>query len=750
VSLFLSLFRGRTDVFPIRWENSKGKSGYSPACANEWKVVICQKPRIKCSDCPNQAFLPLTDAVAFDHLAGRKTIGIYPLLKDETCWFLAIDFDKENWKEDVKAFRATCNDLNVPVAIEVSRSGNGAHAWIFFEQRVPARLARELGSSLITRTCARIHQLSLTSYDRFFPNQDTLPKGGFGNLIALPLQKKPREYGFSAFVDERLQSFPDQWAYLASVQRMAPAQIERTVATARNADGVLGLSMPVTDEIDDDPWTLPPSGRRNDSPLAGPFPARVRIVSSNLLYIDKAGLPPPLLNRIIRLAAFQNPEFYKAQAMRFPTFDKPRVIGCAEIFPRHVGLPRGCWPDLEQLITEQGIKIELTDERSAGKSLDAKFVGKLTTNQALARSKIVEHETGILVAPTGFGKTVTAASVIARRKVNSLILVHRRQLVDQWREQLSAFLTFPSKAIGTIGGGARRPTGLVDIAVLQSLNRGGTVDDLVADYGQIVVDECHHISAFSFEQVLKAAKARYILGLTATPIRRDGHHPIIVMQCGPIRYRPTTSEGDSHLRHWVLPRQTAVKINGETTGIQEVYKRLVEDGARNDTIVEDVRQAIAEGRRPLVLTERTDHVESLAARFKDVAEHVIVFHGRLGHRRRQDRLEAMRQVANRGNWVIISTGRLIGEGFDHAPLDTLFLALPISWRGTLQQYAGRLHRKYEGKSDVRIYDYVDHAVPVLAKMYARRLRGYRAMGYALRDPIAGAGSELECVEPVST
>lgn len=742
ISLFLSLFRGQDDVHARRWENAKGKSGYAPACANEWQPRICQKPRIKCAECKNQTFLPLDNAAAYDHLAGRKTIGVYPLLKNETCWFLAIDFDEGTWREDVRAFVATCRDFNVPASMEISRSGKGAHAWVFFADPVPSRLARELGSAMITRTCARARHLSLRSYDRMFPNQDTLPKGGFGNLIALPLQKGPRDHGCSVFVDANLEPYRDQWAYLATIPRMTVAEVESAVGMAMRSDGILGLPIPVTDEREDDPWTLPPSPRRLDKPIAGPFPASVKVTISNLVYVEKEGLSQALVNRIIRVAAFQNPEFYKAQAMRLPTFDKPRVIGCAEDYPRHIGLPRGCMDELSALFQACGIRIELVDQRFHGTRIEVDFQGQLTDGQTQAVSKIRKHESGVLVAPTAFGKTVVAAAVIAERKVNTLVLVHRRQLVDQWRERLSTFLTLLKGDLGMIGGGKHNPTGVVDIAVMQSLYRENAVDDIVAAYGQVIVDECHHVSAFSFEQILKVAKARFVLGLTATPTRRDGHHPIIMMQCGPIRHRPQRSESNQALDHWVIPKSTGVQISDTSAGIQNVYKLLTRDDMRNKIIVEDVREALTARRKPLVLTERTEHVLDLADRLKDVADHVIVLHGRLGRRQRNERIESLARLKDQSGWVLIATGRLIGEGFDHAPLDTLFLALPISWRGTLQQYAGRLHRTHADKTDIRIYDYVDDRVAVLAKMYERRLRGYRAMGYTIRDAAVESGPNL--------
>ena len=337
VALFRRLFRGRTDVYPVRWESKAGKSGYAPACGNEWRAGVCEKPRIKCGDCAHRLFIPVADQIIYEHLSGHRTIGIYPLLADDTCYFLAVDFDAADWREDARAFVQTCRELDVPAALEISRSGNGAHVWLFFASAIPARAARQLGSAIISHTCARTRQLKLTSYDRLFPNQDTLPKGGFGNLIALPLQKKPREQGRSVFVDEQFQPYADQWAYLALVQPIRLEAIESAILRATGDAHPLDVTF-ISDEDQREPWNRPVAARKN---LPGPMPTSLTVTLANQIYIQKDQLPQPLANRLIRLAAFQNPEFYRAQAMRFPVWDKPRIIGCAENYPNHIALPRG-------------------------------------------------------------------------------------------------------------------------------------------------------------------------------------------------------------------------------------------------------------------------------------------------------------------------------------------------------------------------------------------------------------------------
>jgi superfamily II DNA or RNA helicase len=738
IALFRRLFRGREDVYARRWEGKTGKSGYSPACAQEWKPGLCRKPAGKCADCPNREYLPLTDAVVAEHLKGEKTLGVYPLLPDETCWFLAADFDKAAWREDVAAFLWVCREWGVPASLERSRSGNGAHVWIFFEEPVPARLARQFGSALLTRAMESRYQIGLDSYDRFFPNQDTLPKGGLGNLIALPLQWAARQQGNTVFLDESFASYPDPWAYLSSVSRLAASEVSRIVSDASAGGDVLGVRAVEDDEERAAPWRLPPSGAAREKPIQGPLPEKMSLVLGNFVYVEKTGLPPGLLNRLIRLAAFQNPEFYRAQAMRLSTFGKPRVIRCAEEFRNHVGLPRGCLEEARALLEGLGIAVTVQDERVAGVPLDVSFQGELTERQATAAEALLAHDTGVLSAATAFGKTVVASWLIAARNVNTLVLVHRAQLLDQWRERLATFLGIPKKSIGQIGGAKAKRTGRLDVATFQSLIRKGEVKDLVAEYGHVAVDECHHVSAFAFEQVLRKVKARYVLGLTATPIRKDGHHPIITMQCGPIRYR-VDAKADAALRpfeHVVLPRPTDFYAQPEIleAGIQSLYGVLARDEARNEVILQDLVAAIEAGRSPLLLTERVEHLEEFERRLREHPCQVVVFRGGIGKKQRRALAETLAGIPETERRVILATGRCIGEGFDDARLDTLFLALPISWRGTLQQYAGRLHRLHAGKKVVRIHDYVDAEVPVLARMYQRRLRGYRAMGYEVQQP----------------
>lgn len=764
IRLFRSLFAGREDVYPRRFENRRtGKAGYAPACANEWVRGVCEKPRVKCATCSNRRFLAVTDEVVRWHLQGCDdakqpfVMGVYPMLLDEHCHFLAVDFDGEKWDEDAQAYCETCLRLDLEVALERSRSGNGAHVWFFFAQALPAQLARKLGSYVLTETADHRPDIEFGSYDRFFPNQDTLPKGGLGNLIALPLQRTPRDHGNSVFIDENLRAYPDQWQFLSGVQRISRARVEELTNEASRKGRILGVRCVPSDEHVDAPWQAPPSRQPNNH-IPGPLPGSIDAVVGDQIYLEKDAMPPPLRNRVVRLAAFQNPEFYRAEAMRLPTYDKPRIIGCAEDLPKHVGMPRGCLPELSDLLESNGISLVIRDERFSGTPLNVHFRGELLPEQRPAANALLEHDIGVLAATTAFGKTVLAAWMIASRGVNTLILVHRQQLMEQWIERLSSFLGLSASEIGRLGAGKRKLKGRIDIALLQSMVRKGIVDDRIADYGHVIVDECHHISARSFELVARRAKAKFVLGLSATVTRKDGHHPIIFMQCGPVRYRVNARQQAAvrAFNRKVIVRPTAFRgIDApeldRRVELQMLFDHLVKDDTRNLMICEDVRVALGEKRSVLVITERTNHVELLAGALRQGGTEVVTLQGGMGRKTLKRSLEKLAAEDADHPVVVVASGRFVGEGFDHPRLDTLFLALPVSWKGTIAQYAGRLHRLHQGKREVRIYDYADLEVPLLSRMFDRRCRGYEAVGYSILLPASALpGWPLEVPLPADS
>ncbi len=493
ISLFMRLFRGRDDVYPLLWEGKTSDSiGYSPVCANEWKPELCNKGPVKCGECPNRQFLPVTADVIEKHLLGEHTIGVYPMLKDETCWFLAADFDKKDWQADVRAFTETCRRVDIPYALERSRSGNGAHVWFFFDTPVSAATARRMGSYLLTETMARRHQLRMSSYDRLFPNQDTMPKGGFGNLIALPLQLKLRQKGNTLFLNDELEPYKDQWNFLSTLPHIPTADVERIAGEALASGQITGLQIAETggDAYDASPWLRPPSREPTNAPITEPVPQQVHGVLSQRLFIEKKGLPSSLISQIKWLAAFQNPEFYRKQSLRLSTHQEARIISCAKDEEKYISMPRGCVGDVEDLLSEHHSTLEIEDLRNPGDAIEVNFSGKLSNAQKQATKTLLEHDNGIIVAPPGFGKTVLGTYLIAERKCSTLVIVHTKPLLKQWQAQIGIFLDRDAKSIGHVGGGAKRKlTGEVDVAMIQSLYRKKSVDNIVADYGQVIIDD---------------------------------------------------------------------------------------------------------------------------------------------------------------------------------------------------------------------------------------------------------------------
>lgn len=468
ITLFRRLFAGRPDVFALRWENRKdGRSGYAPACHNEWIAGVCRKPAVKCGECPNQAFVPLEDEIVEGHLRGKITsrgsaeyaVGIYPLLSDSRCWFLAVDFDDGSWAEDARAYLDACRAKNVPAALERSRSGKGGHVWIFFAEPIAAADARRLGAALMTEAMETRPEIGFKSYDRFFPSQDTLPTGGFGNLIALPLARGPRELGNSVFVDDDFEPYSDQWGFLAGLERVSASLVFSLVREAQQAGRVLGVRMPVEDEEMQDPRLITPLRRVITRLVAGALPGSVEIVLADGIFVARKGLPPGLIARLTRTAAFVNPEFYRAQAMRRSTYGKPRIVSCADLHPEHIALPRGCLEDVVGLLREHSVRAEIEDRRDSGPPLEIRFLGNLHAAQAQALDAVMDHDCGVLAAGTAFGKTVVAAAAIAKRGRSTLVLVHRKELLAQWIERLKSFLSIEPANIGTIGGGRRAPRG---------------------------------------------------------------------------------------------------------------------------------------------------------------------------------------------------------------------------------------------------------------------------------------------------
>ena len=753
VELFRSVFKGREDVFARRWySKASGKGGYQPVCQNEWSRQLCDKRKFKCAECPNRLFAPLADNDIYRHLEGkdadgRDVIGLYVLNEDNTCNLLCTDFDDKNcehgYQEDVVAFIDVCKSWGVPWSIERSRSGNGAHVWIIFETPILAVKARRLGNAILTEAMNRNGKIGFKSYDRFFPNQDILPEGGLGNLVALPLQGNARKNGNSVFVNEYFEPFPDQWEYLMNIGKLSESTLEDILKQTANILPLGDLSK----TSESKPWEVPVANKIEKSD----FSSEIVITRSNMLYIPLNLLSSKVLNHLRRIASFRNPEFYSKQALRLSTYQTPRIISCADLTDEYLALPRGCEDAVTTLLKEKNVAYRFEDKTNHGKTISVHFKGELRNEQHEAVNILTSCSNGVLSATTAFGKTVAAIGLIAQRGVNTLILVHTKALLDQWVQRLEQFLVIddipeveegkrkrkkPLSPIGTLSSTGNKLHGIIDIALMQSCIADNEVKDFVKDYGLVIADECHHVSAVNFEQILKAVNARFVYGLTATPIRKDGHQPIIFMQCGPIRYAADAKAQmqSQTFQRLLVPRFTPFRaISGEDLSFAKVSQQLAEDEYRNLFIVKDVIEALKERRSPIILTSRTVHVEILADLLKPHCPNVITLVGSESTKEKRKKMEYLQSIPSSEPLVIVATGKYVGEGFDYARLDTLFLVLPVAWKGIVAQYAGRLHRDYEGKQDVQIYDYIDIRVPVCESMYRKRLKGYASIGYRIRN-----------------
>ena len=747
IDLFKSLFSGRQDVFALRWFNAKSnKSGYSPVCGNKWASGKCDLKKYSCATCPFKLPVSLTDNYIYNHLAGRDefsrdVIGLYPLIEGNLCKFLAMDFDSHDtknqttWKEDILAVHKASSDFGIKSYIEISRSGNGGHLWIFFDEIISARLARGLGTAVIKAAMQKRHSIPFESFDRFFPNQDEIPKGGYGNLIALPLQGKAVKDGHSVFVDV---PYEDQWAFLSSVQKISERLVRKTI-------NEIEKSLPDFVEKDESELQSKQSNSKVNIPADNKeslnhsdFSALVKIVLSNYVQIQKTGISEKALGVLRRTAVFLNPEYFKNLRMHLPLYNIPRYIDCSKENEDYLLIPRGNLSNVIEKLEEANAKYEITDERETGQKIDLQFTGKLYDEQKGALKALLKEDVGILSAGTGFGKTVVASALIAERNVNTLILVQSHALLEQWKKAIKQFLDITP---GTIAAGKDRSTGIVDIAIVNSLIEKGS-DELRPrsyKYGMLIVDECHHVSAFSTENLVASVKAKYVYGLTATPIRRDGHQKIIFYQCGSVLYSTTTKQMNAaqDFAHFFIPRFSSFHYVPELTesknpSINQYYEKLISNSTRNEQIIADVKNAVKDGRTPLILSERIEHLNILYEKLSDSAQNIIFITGRGTQKQKNEILEKLKAVPADESLIILATGKYAGEGFDYPRIDTLMLAMPFSWKGTLAQYCGRLHRNFAGKNEVQIFDYVDYRIPVFDRMYQNRLKGYKHLGYSIK------------------
>lgn len=742
IRLFHRLFVCRTSVFPKLWINhNKGTKGYSPVCNNEWVRGICNKPKIKCSDCNNQNFAQLNENAINDHLRGKQIIGTYAIDFDDSCKFIACDFNGKDWEVAVINYKKSANELGIDVAIERSRSGNGAHAWIFFSEKIEARIARQLGTLILSKAQENCHIIKFSSFDRFFPNQDLLPKGGFGNLIALPLQKDKRELENSVFLDNNLNIIDDQWQYLSNIHLLSDFDV-------RNIISKYSVDLFSDFNFDEEVAAKTDANILNDNSNSSPQEKTNNISGQKIIIKKDAGIiiptkliPSRLITKLKRLATFPNIEFYKKMRMRLPTYPLTRFIFAGEIRKDNLILPRGVLEKSVSLLEEAKAEIEIIDERPKFKKIKIKFTGELTKPQKQAVRKLSKKEIGVLVATPGCGKTVMGCHLIAKRRLPTLVLVHKQPLINQWQSRILEFTDFDKKEIGIVSGSKKKPKGKIDIAMLQTLTRMGGVKEFLSNYDHIIIDECHHIPAISFEDILKQTKARYILGLTATPYRKDGLEKLLFYQCGDVVHN-MESETEKNLEKSVIIKETGFRFNdeaGNNLPIHMLWSELTENENRNNMIVEDITATLNDNRTTLVISDRKEHLKILKEKTeekldKNCKAKLFRLDGELSSKSRREILSELQKSYEQDNkYCLFATSSLIGEGVDIAELDTLILGLPLSFEGRMVQYAGRLNRYHKDKTDIKIYDYLDSHSTIALKMYKNRVKFYNKSNYRIQN-----------------
>ena len=759
---FMMFCRGRKDVYDLRYTNPKtGKNGYYTQCFNRWDrgCHIQKKDGVRCKDCELRAYKPVTLPLIKAHMNGtdpngNDVVAIYPMLENNLCQLLVFDFDNhakgaeqedyanidDGWKEEINALRRICKNLDVDAVVERSRSGRGAHLWIFFKEMVPARLARRFGFALLEKGAESVNLKSFKYYDRMIPTQDALPEGGLGNVIALPLQGMALKSGNSAFIDENWNAYEDQLNVLAGTRRLTRQGIEDYLSLWYSTGSIS------EDNGTDAPWD------KNSEIEAGSVKGVVRIVLADRIYIDSTGMSNKTKRQLRRMATFSNKQYFQNQAMDMPNYDESRFIYLGSDEGKYIVLPRGLREEILKKFDNAGISYKIEDKRTKGQELNISFRGELRESQIPAVETMLENETGILHAATAFGKTVVCCDMIARRGISTLILVDRADLMNQWIKRLEEFLDIDEELpeyqtktgrtrkrkslIGNLQGAHDTLTGIVDVAMIRSLKKKDGFHPKLKEYAQVYFDECHHAASDSAIEVLQEINAKYVYGVTATPKRGDGKEKINEFLLGPIRYRFTAKDRaeEQNINHLVYPRFTrTVKPHhlSKTPYGNDAYELIRNNDVRDEQIIRDVADCVQAGRTPVVLTKYVDHAKKLSERLKTYADRLILLTGANGTKARRAQVEELNKVDDSDSLILVGTGSLLGEGFDFPRLDTLFMATPVSGENVVEQYVGRLNRDYDGKENVIVYDYVDSHIPKFDKMYSARLKAYKKIGYEL-------------------